>query len=200
MFKKILYWVIGIAIAILVALLLIGWMNPRYEDTVQVTIDAPIEKTWALFDDLDNMKEWVPGYLGHEVLEGDTQTPGSKYRLDFNMDGREFSMVETVTNYDPGKAFAFDVEDESGATFNIAVELEEKGEKTIVKETMTGEPKGIFDRAMTTLMKGQIRKHKLKMYNDLKAFVERTEWTPAPPEKINAGSIPVDTMLNNTGK
>lgn len=64
---------------------------------VDVVINKPVEEVVALFDDPDNLHEWMEGLQSFEHLEGDPGAIGSKSRLRFKMGDRDIEMIETIT-------------------------------------------------------------------------------------------------------
>lgn len=65
--------------------------------TVEIDIDQPIEKVVALFDNSDNLKEWMPGLQSFEHLSGEPGKKGAKSKMVFLHGKRRTEMVETVT-------------------------------------------------------------------------------------------------------
>jgi len=66
----------------------------KYE--IEVIIDAPPSKVVELMDNPDNMKHWQPGLTGYELLDSEPDQPSAKIRLDYDMNGRKMSLVETI--------------------------------------------------------------------------------------------------------
>ncbi|MDX1685024.1 MAG: SRPBCC family protein [Saprospiraceae bacterium] len=197
MIRKILYWVLGIIGALAAIIIVIGLLNPTYEDQVSVSIDAPVEKAFAIFQDSQYMRDWIPGYKSSEIIDGEELRVGSKYKLTFEEGSREFTMVETITDYIPDEKFGFDLDDDYGK-FHVDVTFEEKDGKTKVTETMTGASKGIIGKAMMALMKGSIKNQKQEMYNDLASLVEGTEWSPPQPEPVSMDTVKADSIAADT--
>ena len=177
---KILKWILGILLLLLLAFLLLGWLNPEYNESITTVIDAPVEKTFALANDEQHMDKWLENFKSMELIEGDGKSKGSKWKVTFDENGKEFDMIETVTDYVENERFAFDIDDEFGK-YNISLNFEEKDGKTVLTEKMVGAAKGIFGKAFLALMKSSIKKQKTGWYEKLKAFVESADWTPPAP-------------------
>lgn len=73
--------------------------------TTEITINQPLDKVVALFDDPENLKEWQPGLLSFEHIEGKPGEPGSKARLLYKMGKREIEMIETLISRDLPREF-----------------------------------------------------------------------------------------------
>jgi uncharacterized membrane protein len=77
--------------------------NMKYSSTI--IIDRPIEQVVALFDNPDNLSNWMEGLRSFEHLEAEPGHSGARSRLRFRMRKREMDMTETVTerNLPPGR-------------------------------------------------------------------------------------------------
>ena len=72
---------------------------PKYR--VSVEVNKPIEEAWEVLMDESKMGEWLEGYKGMELLEGEPLTVGSKHKMIFEEDGQELTFTETVTAISP---------------------------------------------------------------------------------------------------
>lgn len=62
-----------------------------------VTINAPRELVWKLFDDPEVMPRWQPTLKSFEHQSGTPGEPGAVSELVYEENGREIVMVETIT-------------------------------------------------------------------------------------------------------
>lgn len=74
--------------------------------TNEVEINLPVDNVVELFDNLENMKHWMPGLQSYEHLSGTPGQPGAKMRLKFKMNNREIEMIETITKRDLPREFS----------------------------------------------------------------------------------------------
>ena len=66
--------------------------------TCKLVINLPRERVIELFDDPDNLVEWMEGLQSFEHVSGRPGRPGAKSRLTFARDdGGTFEMIETLT-------------------------------------------------------------------------------------------------------
>ncbi len=65
--------------------------------TCEIDIDKPVDEVVALFDNPDNMSEWMDGLLSFEPVSGTPGQPGARSKLRFKMGNREIEMLETIT-------------------------------------------------------------------------------------------------------
>lgn len=64
--------------------------------TNQIDIELPRARVVELFDNVDNLKEWMPGLVLFETFEGQSGKPGAKSRMEFQMGKRKIKMIETI--------------------------------------------------------------------------------------------------------
>jgi len=64
----------------------------------QIDIDLPRARVVALFDNPENMKQWMPGLLSFETFEGTPGHAGAKSRMEFQMGKRKIKMIETIVS------------------------------------------------------------------------------------------------------
>lgn len=75
-------------------------------------VNAPLEKTFTLFNDTTKMKQWMPGFVSITNISGQPNTVGSKWKLVLEQDGQLFEMTETMTAFKQNEQFAFLLENE----------------------------------------------------------------------------------------
>ncbi len=156
----------------------IGMFAPDYVETVSVEIDAPLAKTWAIFNDPANMEKWMSTdqmkFESIELISGKENEVGSKYKLVMTDRGNRVEMIETVMAYEFQKRFAFNLKDDF-ADFNLDISFKEDNGKTIVTEVNSG---GIelpfFSKVMVYMFRGMIKAQKEEMYGQLKELVEKS--------------------------
>ncbi len=64
--------------------------------TNQIDIDLPRNRVVELFDNVANLKEWMPGLVLFETIEGQPGKPGAKSKMEFQMGKRRIKMIETI--------------------------------------------------------------------------------------------------------
>jgi uncharacterized membrane protein len=85
--------------------------------SVEIIIDKPLNEVIALFDNLDNMKQWMEGLQSFEPISGTPGQPGAKSKLVFLNGGRKMEMIETITVNNLPKEFSGTYE--ANGVFNI---------------------------------------------------------------------------------
>ena len=143
---------------------------PKYRVSVEVA--RPIEQAWDLLQDESKMGEWLEGYKGMELLEGEPLTVGSKHKMIFEENGQELSFTETVTVIDPPTEFSFDFDhDMMSSSIQITLESVGPASTRITNRThfkATGFFINLFMYFMTPRMKGRQR----RSFARLKALIE----------------------------
>jgi len=65
-------------------------------------LELPIHKSraevWKAFDDPEKMKVWQPSLIRFESLSGTPGQPGAVSKLTYQENGREFSLMERITD------------------------------------------------------------------------------------------------------
>ena len=139
--------------------------------TTEIDINKPIEKVIELFDNPDNMGQWMEGLLSFEPLSGTPGQPGAKSRLKFKMGKREIEMTETILTRNLPDEFTGTYE--AKGVFNIVknkfVQLTDKKTRYITEQEF--QFKG-FMKIIAFLMQGAFKKQSMKYLTDFKKFAE----------------------------
>lgn len=171
MTKKILLALLALIVVAVAGVLAAGFLKPTYKGTVSVTVNAPAAKTFAVFNNPDNMGKWMNGFVKIENASGEKNQVGSKWKMHFTENGREMVIDETVTAFEQDKHFAFDMED-TFAKFHVDIRFEEQNGQTIISQTSEGAGKGMIARSMIAIMSGSIQSRQTEMYGKLKNLIE----------------------------
>jgi carbon monoxide dehydrogenase subunit G len=145
---------------------------PNYR--VSVEVDRPIEDAWEVLMDESKMGEWLEGYKGMELLEGEPLTVGSKHKMIFEEDGREMTFIETVTAIEPPTEFSFDF-DHDMMTSNIQMTLESTGHlSTRIMNRTKFKAKGFFINLFMYFMTPRMTSRQRRSFASLKALIEES--------------------------
>jgi len=93
---------------------------------LEITINAPLQKVFDLFDNPDNFKHWQPGLISYTSLSGTPRAVGSKMKLESKAGGRIVEMIETVKEKNPPHKISFTYEAKGAWNYNrnYFIELE----------------------------------------------------------------------------
>ncbi|MFL5765555.1 MAG: SRPBCC family protein [Bacteroidia bacterium] len=138
---------------------------------VSIEIGLSLERVIELFDNPDNLKYWMEGIVGFELISGQPRQPGSKYKLTFKQGKRTVVMIETITVRNPPHelSWSFDINGTQNNVRNLFERISEN------KTRLTNEQEFIakgFMKIMGRLFKGMFKKQSLKYMNAFKKFAE----------------------------
>lgn len=134
-------------------------------------IDRPVQRVWDVLMDEEKAPEWLIGLESIENVSGEPLEVGSVWKLHFEMDGRPFDMLETVTACTPPTLYAFDIENDY-FTGNTAIRLEavEGGTDLVTTNTVAGT--NALWRGVFYLQRDVIREQAEESYDRLKSLAE----------------------------
>ena len=140
--------------------------------SLEIEIDQPRDKVIELWDNIDNLAFWQPGYLGCEHLSGEPGAVGAKSKLSYKNRGREVVIVETITSAKLPDEFAatFEAKGMHIAQTNTFAEAGEGRTRWVSVNDV--KVSGIMMRLITLLMPGCFKKESLKYMTNFKAFAE----------------------------
>lgn len=139
----------------------------------EIEINQPVGRVIELFDNPDNMSQWMKGLQSFEPLSGNYGQVGSKARMVFKMGKREIEMIETITVRNLPDEFSGTYE--AKGVFNIIknkfIPLGENRTKYISEQEF--QFRG-FMKIIGLLMPGAFKKQTMKYLTDFKHFAEKS--------------------------
>ncbi len=142
----------------------------RYK--LEIEIAKPIDDVIELFDNSDNMYEWMEGLQSFEPISGTPGEVGAKSKLKFDMNGRKIEMIETITEKNLPDGFAGTYE--ADGVFNIVSNrfLSENQNTTRWISENEFQFNSLPMKIMGFLMPGMFKKQSLKYLENFKRFAE----------------------------
>jgi uncharacterized membrane protein len=139
----------------------------------EIEINKPIDKVIELFDNPDNMKQWMKGLQSFEHISGEQGKVGAKSRLRFKMGKRDMEMIETITVNNLPEEFSgtYEVKGVYNIVKNKFVPLSENRTKYISEQEF--QFKG-FMKVIGFLMPGAFKKQSMQYLKDFKQFAEQS--------------------------
>ena len=125
-------------------------MTDWLEHTVQVEVNIPIETSWNLWSDLEQMPQWMKWIDSVEVLKDDPEL--SRWQLASG--GFQFSWLSRITNLVPQQIIQWESVD--GLPNRGAVRFYDRHDSSIVKLTVAYGIPGIIGKLMDNLFLGNI--------------------------------------------
>ena len=185
--KILLFLLIGIVVMCLL-FLLVGLVNPSVSYGHEVSVDKPIEEAWALTMDVSKYDQWLEGFKSLELIEGERNVVGSKYKVivDPGNGQPDFEMIETLTSMKEMEHVELDFASEM-MDFKQIMSFSEKDGKTTVKTDSKVIGSNIVMRSMFSIMEmltGSFTKQETKNMEALKVLIDenKTDYFPEPIE------------------
>ena len=116
-------------------------------------IYRPLEEVYAYHSDLTRGPEWWPNLAAITPLDGQAAGPavkGARYSFTYNMIGRHFSGVITVTAAEPDARLSFEVKGRVDASFRYEYAATART-RTRVTVFIEYEAHGLFGKAVNQL-------------------------------------------------
>lgn len=139
-----------------------------------VDIDAPREKVVALFEDIDNLKEWQDGFESYEHVSGEEGKVGAKAILKYNNGKQKLELLETITEMNLPERMAGTYEHKH-MTNTMTCTFTALSENTTryTNDIEYTQFNGIMPKLIAWLAPSMFRKQTQKWLDQFKAFVER---------------------------
>jgi uncharacterized membrane protein len=163
-----------VIVFIIVLFFSLGVIFRQHEYTISTTVNAPVEKTFAIFNDTSKIKEWLPGLRSMELIRGNLHEAGSKFRVIFDDDGKEISMTETITAFRQNELVSFNIANEFIKSKN-EVRFVPRGDVTEVIARVSYRGTHIFQKSILALFSGMVKKQQEESYHLLKQLVEKSK-------------------------
>jgi len=169
--KKVIFYLLGIVVLLVVVFLSIGFFVPVIEYTTTVEINKPRDVTWTV---LRKRKDWIYGFKSFEQVSGVSNEVGSRTRVTVVRDGVESTFDAELKDIKPPEMVESELSNNM-LVHDAIVRLTDEGGKTrlISNEKITG--RNPFYRSMFVLFKGRITSISAKNFDGLKQVVEGAE-------------------------
>ncbi|NNF02151.1 MAG: SRPBCC family protein [Bacteroidia bacterium] len=182
-FLKYLLYLIVIVAIVFVAF---GLLMPTVDYGYEIKVDKPIEEAWAVSQDQELYAEWLEGFKSMELIEGEQDAIGSKYKIVVNPgEGQpDFEMVETLVAIEEHKFVEMHFDSEM-MDFDQKILFSEEDGQTTIRTESTVTAKGLVMRSFFGMMEtfgGAFTKQEGKNMEALKKLIEGNmkDYNPAP--------------------
>ena len=139
-------------------------MSDWLEHSVQVEVDIPIELSWSLWSDLEQMPRWMKWIDSVHVLEDNPEL--SRWKLATG--GLEFSWLSRILNLVPNQIIQWESVD--GLPNRGAVRFYDRQGSSIVKLSVAYAIPGLLGQLMDNLFLGRVVESTIQA--DLERFRE----------------------------
>ena len=136
-------------------------MATKIETSIQIKASA--ERVWGVFTNSELTSQWLTGLKSSETISGRPLEVGSKHRMVFDEKGKDMVLIETVTNVQENREYAFSMSHESMSSLN-KVQLFENDGQTEILQSVEIKPRSFMFKLFMPFMKGTMKK---RMNGDL---------------------------------
>lgn len=164
--------ILGIITAFVVVFLVTGLLIKETNYEAQVAINKPINEVFKTFNNIENIKKWIPEVTSFEVVKSTPGKIGSIYKIVVQNQGQEITMTEKVMAYVPNEKVTlfFDAEnmlkkDDYNFTENEGI--------TTLKLSASCKSDSFIMACVFPYFKGTFKKQDQTYLNNFKAFVEK---------------------------
>jgi len=154
-----------------IVFVLIGQIFGKLEYTSKVVINQSIENTWEVFTDQKKMVNWINNFKSIELITGEMNTIGAKYKLIVEDGGEEYEIIETVKELVPNKLYSLKLENDV-LTNNVTFNFISIGNKTEITSSEQLEGKGFIMKPIFVFMKGYLQSESQASLDRFKLLVE----------------------------
>ncbi|MFY0629276.1 MAG: SRPBCC family protein [Flavobacteriaceae bacterium] len=140
--------------------------------SVEISINKSLEETFASFNDVSTIKEWIPQYKSIEIVDKKAGVTGSVYNIVVEHNKQEVIVKERIMGY---------VENEKVTLFFDREGVEEiddytfkrDGSKTIITLNSNYQAKSYILGCVLPYFKGTFKEVDVEALNNFKAFIEK---------------------------
>ena len=169
---KFLKYLLGALAVLIIAFLVLGLIKPSISYERDITVEKPLEESWAVIQDEEKLPEWLSGFQRIEHVSGTPGTVGAVANVYFDDNGQTMSIKETITALVPNESismtYASDFMDMEYTMTMTAVE----GQTTISTFTIA-KGNGMFSRSIMALLAGSIEQQEETHLSSLKRTIEQ---------------------------
>lgn len=171
--KKFLKYFLIVIVLIVIIFFSLGFLFRQHDYTIITTVNAPVEKTFAVFNDTTKLKEWLTGFKSIENIRGKPNEIGSKWKVVFEENGSEISMNETIVAFKENELVSFNIANDFIKSKN-EIRFIPKGNTTEIIAKVSYRGTHIIQKSMVALFSSSIKKQQKESYDLLKQLIEKT--------------------------
>jgi uncharacterized membrane protein len=194
---KILKYILYVILGLIVAFFALGLLKSSISYGHEITVNKPVEEAWAVSKDQSKFDQWLDGFQSIELISGEQDQVGSKYKVIVNPgEGQsDFEMTETLASMKEFEEINLKFDSEM-MDFDQTMTYTAADGKTTIKTDSKVMPKGIFMRSMFAwmdLLGDSFTKQEAKNMEALKKLIESntTNYYPSPEPIMAADSVQV---------
>lgn len=140
--------------------------------TTEIIIERPIDAVMKLFKDANNLKHWQRGLKSTKLLRGESGQKGAKRKLDINLEGRQITMIETITKCDLPQHWHARYTSKGLESIQQNY-FEDRGDNTTYWQTTSEFKFSGFMRVVGSVLPGIFKRRSKTVMQDFKNFAEK---------------------------
>jgi len=160
-----------IALAAALGFIVLGMVTPEFEYSNEIYIAAPVNESYAVYQDPERLGSWLDGFVSIQYLRGEPEAVGAVYRLTFEEGGETVIFTEEITGMTESELVSVTL-DNSVLTLDVSTRFESEGDGTRIRAANTVRPKGLFYRALLSLTRGSMGARQASDFERLKTLIE----------------------------
>ncbi len=145
--------------------------------TMSSTVDAPLERVFEVYTDIENAAGRIEGIKKLEILSETRSGLGLKWRETREFMGKEAVEEMEITGIDPPDSYKVEAESHGTHYTSIFTFKEQTGATTVAWE-FAGEPLTLVSKVMSVmavLFSGSLKKMMQGDLDDLKKYIETAQ-------------------------
>ncbi|SDU03694.1 hypothetical protein SAMN04487762_1428 [Polaribacter sp. Hel1_33_78] len=165
--------ILGIITAVIVVFLATGLFIKETTYTTQVTVNKSIEDVFQIFNNSENIKNWIPEIKSFTIIKENVGKTGSLYKMVVDNQGQEITMTQKIIAYVPNEKVTlfFDAENMLKRDDYI---FTKKGGFTYITLNSSCRSESYLMACMFPYFKGTFKKQDQTYLNNFKTFAEKT--------------------------
>ncbi len=175
--------VAGIVLLVCVlAFISIGLMYPEVTYKSSIEVSRGSATAFSVVMDIDQMENWMEGYVSGETLVEHDDFIGNRYRFEFEDEGEVLVLEEEIVSYVENKEVGFNVTHEI-MDLDLRMSFVETPSGTTITGSNTVRATNFVVRSLLPLMKGSMASDQMNSYRRLAELIEDSptsivgEWT-----------------------
>ena len=183
---KVLKYLFFFVITLIILFFALGLFKSTVSYGHEITVDKPVKEAWAVATDESKFSQWLEGFKSVELIEGEKDQPGSKYKVVVNPgDGQaDFEMIQTVISFNEFESAELHF-DSQFMDFEQTISYAEADGKTTIKSDSNVKGKGIVMRSMFAMMEmfgGAFTAQEARNFEALKVLINENtkDYYPEP--------------------
>jgi len=166
--------ILSIVTLLIVGILSIGLLIKDTKYTTSITINKPIDFVFTEFNNVENLKEWIPEFTAIETIEEKLGKIGSSYKIIVDNDGQAITMTEKILAYIPNEKVTLFYDAGEGSMLKTDDYIfTSEGNNTLITHNASCRSNGFLMACMFPIFKSKFKKQDQGYLNNLKTFLEK---------------------------